>query len=233
MTLHKLALALAPALLLASPAAAGDDAAGGASVVADADGNAKVGAPLPKFAGWSPDGKMVSLSRVLRGDKEGPNQKPVVVSFFATWCKPCEHGLPHIQAVSAREDVHTILVSYGEDGEKVSPFLQKLGVTQTVVTDPFLKVSERVGVTKSLPRTYVLDKDGVVRTIFVQEGDDFEARLSEAVAAARAPAEVAKKDVGKTQKTAKRKRPRKTSKRQNERNSPSVQRAGPSSAVRQ
>lgn len=148
----------------------------------EALGPVRVGETPPTFGGFAPDGHVVSRDKLLAEAKG-----PIVISFFATWCGPCRAGLVRMQdAVKARTDVTTLLVSFGEDADVAAPFLEQLGVTLPLLPDPYTIVGERLGVDKRLPRTFVLSADGVVRTIFTSEGDDFAERFQESLATASA-----------------------------------------------
>jgi len=173
------AIALTASLSLASGV--------GPSTLVDTLGPVKKGEPMPTFAGWTLDGKMLSLNRVVQGEKDEA-KAPVVVTFFATWCKPCEHGLPILDRVAREKGAKLVLVAYGQEADVVRPFLAEKGIARTTILDPYLKVSSRSGVDDALPRTFVLDEKGVVRAIFTLEGDDFETALAAAVDGAKGPA---------------------------------------------
>jgi peroxiredoxin len=146
-----------------------------------ASGPLKVGSPCPSFAGFALDGQMLSLSQML---KQAPDTV-LVVSFFATWCKPCRQRLPVLmQVVDSLRDkgARGVLVAYGETAEVVKPFAEENKLTLPIILDPFTKIAGRLGVDKALPRTVVIDAKGNVRTIFESEGDDFEQALRQAIA---------------------------------------------------
>jgi thiol-disulfide isomerase/thioredoxin len=181
---------LAVAIALASPAARAADA-DVASVLAQKSGPVEVGKPFPSFAGWGLDGTMVTLKRLLEKPRTGEATRAVVVSFFATWCKPCEKTLPPLSraVTAAGPTVKAVLVDYGpEEVEKVKGFVGGLGLAFPVLLDPYLKVAGRSGTTESLPRTFVLDGKGNVAAIFVHEGSDFEQALAAELAKLQPPA---------------------------------------------
>jgi alkyl hydroperoxide reductase subunit AhpC len=70
--------------------------------------------------------------------------------------------------------------------EKTGPDLRaaltKIGVSLPSLEDPHGVIGKRLGVTRAIPRTLVVDGEGIVRTIFVTECEsDFAARLDEAI----------------------------------------------------
>lgn len=170
-------------LLLASGASAQE-----LSRVAMGNGSVKVAHAAPTFAGWNLDGEQVS-SRRLWGSAQSPGQGPVVVSFFATWCEPCKRGLPAIQRLArlkSDKGVSVVLVAFQQSADEIKAWLAEQKIALPTLPDPHGKVSARYGVDTALPRTFVIDATGVVRTIFVEEGKDFERMLSLALDAAAA-----------------------------------------------
>jgi thiol-disulfide isomerase/thioredoxin len=173
-------------LAVVSLAAAGPSRADEPSRLVAAAGPVKVAEPFPTFAGFDLDGTLVS-SRALF--KPGAAARPVVVSFFATWCKPCERHLPELARAAAKAAARVVLVSFGdEDPGAVRAFLARAGVKDvTVIADRTLAIAGRVGVTKALPRTFVLDGAGKAAAVFELEGDDFEPVLARELARAAGP----------------------------------------------
>jgi thiol-disulfide isomerase/thioredoxin len=101
--------------------------------------------------------------------------KPIVLSFFATWCGPCRLEMPELDTLShSYKDINFYLVDVSgltqgkskmkEDPAKVKMMVESLGVTLQVLMDKYGKVAEKYGV-KSLPRLVVIDQKGIVHYI--------------------------------------------------------------------
>ena len=101
--------------------------------------------------------------------------RPIVLSFFATWCGPCRLEMPQLDTLSnSYKNINFYLVDVSgltqgkakmkEDPEKVKMMVDKLGVNLKVLMDKYGKVAEKYGV-KSLPRLVVIDKKSKVHYI--------------------------------------------------------------------
>lgn len=126
-------------------------------------------------------GKQLKKSYTLKNQKK----KVVVLSFFASWCKPCQKELPYIQKISTafkEKDVQFFLINVGENRKSAKLFVQKLDVHLPVLLDTYKKVSESYKVA-TLPRLVLLDKNGIVRgyKIGFVENENFEERLAMAI----------------------------------------------------
>jgi len=86
------------------------------------------------------------------------------VNFWATWCPPCREEMPALQRVAASEsDVVVLEVDLMEPGDKARSFLDSLGLDRLQpVLDSDGATTRRYGVL-SLPSTFFVDKDGVIR----------------------------------------------------------------------
>jgi len=153
----------------------------------DECGPVRVGEAVPTFAGWDLAGRLVALKDLLPPRAEGKDV--LVISFFATWCAPCREGLPSF-AELARTDEATqvLLIAAGEDTARVAPYLRELGIDLVTVPDEFLKISGKFGLggeASSLPRSFVVDREGKVRCIIGAEGADLLTVLKQEVQRAR------------------------------------------------
>ncbi|HEY8786811.1 MAG TPA: TlpA disulfide reductase family protein [Candidatus Limnocylindria bacterium] len=123
----------------------------------EADGAAgRIGATAPDFEWMGEDGQTLRLSS-YRG-------RVVVVNFWATWCPPCRQEMPILQRVAASEpDVVVLEVDLMEPGDKARSFLDSLGLDRLQpVFDGDGATTRRYGVL-SLPSTFFVDKDGIIR----------------------------------------------------------------------
>ena len=116
----------------------------------------RISASAPNFEWNGPGGQVVRLS-----DYRG---KTVVINFWATWCQPCRQEMPALQRVAATEpDVVFLEVDLQESGDKVTSFLEQLGLDRLqLVLDTAGETTRRFGVL-SLPSTFFVDPRGVIR----------------------------------------------------------------------
>jgi len=133
----------------------------------------------------------VERDKKLRKFMSQPDRYPMVLSFFATWCKPCMKELPHLENVYQaykNEPVKFFLVDITEatrnnpgyeDSPKAGPFLADKGITIPILFDTRGVAKERYGA-KTLPRLFVIDKFQTIREARqgFHEGEDLEGELS-------------------------------------------------------
>lgn len=118
-----------------------------------------IGKPAPTFALREVGtGRTVDLAS-LKG-------KPVVINFWATWCRPCYEEHPVLVANARRmPDVQFLGVVFQDTEEKILGFLRQRGSGYPTVVDDRGKTAIAYGV-GGVPETYFLDANGVIRAKF-------------------------------------------------------------------
>jgi peroxiredoxin len=132
----------------------------------------------PEFALPNIDGKDVKLADLLaRG--------PVVIDFWATWCKPCIKGFPALQQIcdKYRESGVTVVaisVDSPKSRSRVSPFIKSQKYTFEVLLDVEGKVAQKYSAV-AIPRTVLVSTQGDIVYTSVGYRPTNEERLDEAI----------------------------------------------------
>jgi thiol-disulfide isomerase/thioredoxin len=101
----------------------------------------------------------------LRKPWKNKTKHVVVISFFATWCKPCIAEIPHLEKIQedfTDQPVKFFLVNVGEERTKVLSFQKKKKVNLKILLDRYQKTAGKYDAL-TLPRLVVIDKQGIIR----------------------------------------------------------------------
>ncbi len=115
------------------------------------------GKRLPEFTADMLDGTVVD-SGSLRG-------KVTYLSFFASWCSPCKaefEGLNRMMTHYEGKDFRILAVGVDTNAAKSKAAAQAWNAKFPVAVDPHNKILGLFDVT-SMPTTYIIDKQGIVR----------------------------------------------------------------------
>ncbi|WP_181163065.1 TlpA family protein disulfide reductase [Emcibacter nanhaiensis] len=112
--------------------------------------------PLSDLPFTGPDGKDITL-----GAFDG---KVILLNVWATWCAPCRHEMPDLEALNQdmqSDDFQVVILSMDRGGREASlKFLDEIGVTSLrPYLDPTGKFSRSIGVL-GLPVTLLINRDG-------------------------------------------------------------------------
>lgn len=118
-------------------------------------------AQLPSVKLKDVNGKTVDTQKISNGGK------PVIISFWATWCKPCVRELKAIHEVypdwQDETGVKVIIVSVdqAQDAQKVKPMIDGLGWEYDCLLDPNGDFKRLMNV-QNVPHVFVLDGKGKI-----------------------------------------------------------------------
>ena len=93
----------------------------------------------------------------------------VLVNFWASWCAPCRVEFPHLQAIyeKYKDQGFTILaVNLGETAATAAAYADQLGLDFPILMDTNAGVARQYAL-YSIPTSYFLDRQGVVRETWV------------------------------------------------------------------
>lgn len=94
----------------------------------------------------------------------------VLVNLWATWCGPCKEEMPALQAFHDKyksEGFTVIAINDGDPTADVLQFVKDFNLTFPVWLDPTYIATEQAFKTMNLPSSYIIDRDGIVRSYWV------------------------------------------------------------------
>ena len=116
-------------------------------------------AELPAVTLQDMDGKSVNTAELTNGGK------PMIISFWATWCKPCMRELKALHELYAdwqdETGVKIVIVSIdqAQDANKVKPLVDGFGWEFDVLLDPNGDFKRAMNV-QMVPHVFVIDGKG-------------------------------------------------------------------------
>ncbi len=131
----------------------------------------KVNRTAPDFTLLTPEGKEITLSD-YRGNV-------VLVNFWGSWCEPCVHELPELQAAHERLSDQGFVVigvnlfddeqqNYNHTVQDIQQFVEENGITYPVVLDNQGEVTEAYRVFP-IPTSFFVDTKGNIRYVLPRE----------------------------------------------------------------
>ncbi len=133
------------------------------------------GRKAPNFKLENIDGKYVELSKEI-------GNGPILISFWATWCKPCIEELTQYKAIfNEYESKGVKIFAVSTDNEKtaakVRPMVKSKGFPFTILLDPNSEVARKYYV-PSVPYVVIVDKHGNIAYSHLgyMKGDEIKVR---------------------------------------------------------
>ncbi|MBI5963444.1 MAG: TlpA family protein disulfide reductase [Chloroflexi bacterium] len=93
----------------------------------------------------------------------------VLVNLWATWCPPCKDEMPTLQAFYEKykkDGFVLIAIDQEETRDVVEPFVEEFGMTFPIWLDMDWQAQREFN-TSSLPSSYVIDRSGRVRLMWI------------------------------------------------------------------
>lgn len=129
-----------------------------------ATASVKVSSPAPEVTLTDTRGVTRSLA-----DHRG---QVVLVNLWATWCPPCKAEMPTLQAFydKQKDNGFTIIaINDGDPALDVLQFEKEYGLSFPIWLDPEYYATEQAFKTISLPTSFVIDRRGIIRLMWVGE----------------------------------------------------------------
>ena len=121
----------------------------------------QIQASLPEVTLQDIEGNSVHIAGL------GKTGHPVILSFFATWCKPCMQELEAINELypdwqdEYGVTVYVVSTDRAQDAHKVAPLVRGNGWEFTVLLDPNGTLQRALNV-KNVPHLFVINSKGEI-----------------------------------------------------------------------
>ncbi|MCE5252018.1 TlpA family protein disulfide reductase [bacterium] len=133
------------------------------------EGRLNVGDTIPGFFLRDLNGESFFLNDHL-GEGAKVKCNGILISFCASWCKPCRKEIPELEKIHKKykdKGIMVFLVNVGDSREKAGAFAAEIGGSIPMLLDRYQKTHEIVG-RPGLPHTLLIDNMGKVK--FVNTG---------------------------------------------------------------
>ena len=129
---------------------------------------------LPRF----PDRTYVALRDYVgepRLEQMNQERKPVIISFFASWCIPCREEIPELEKLADKwgDEVQVFLISVGDRPQQLQNWIERYPTSLPILMDPYSVTSvDRYGIA-SIPTLVLLSEEAEIRYLAVgyEEGN--------------------------------------------------------------
>jgi thiol-disulfide isomerase/thioredoxin len=139
------------------------------------------GDDAPLFSGvlHNPDAagvQRIDVASMVGAEADADQQKKaVLISFFATWCKPCKKEMPFLEQLYTeykQKGLQIVSVAIDKDEAtwpEIGELVKKNHVTYPIVKDRYNLIARQyLGDKTAMPSVFIIDKDGKV--VLVKQG---------------------------------------------------------------
>jgi thiol-disulfide isomerase/thioredoxin len=167
------------------PADAGPTEDAGTPADAGAEPHGKADPPVlnagddaPMFAGSLHDPDAAGMARIDLSSLVGPEAdaeqaaKAVLISFFATWCKPCAKEMPLLQTLSTEyksRGLRVVSVAIDKDETswpQIGELVKQHHLSYPIVKDRYNLIARQyLGDKTALPSVFIVNKEGKVALV--------------------------------------------------------------------
>ncbi|MFT3768753.1 MAG: peroxiredoxin family protein [Minicystis sp.] len=173
--------AFAPVFACAALSLFAASCSGGGASDASHAGHPLIGKPAPEITAEAVGGDGPKNLKSAQG-------KVVILDFWGTFCEPCKKSFPKYQEIVDQfpGDVAVVAISVDEPDnvkkEQLTQFAKDNHAKFAIVWDKDHSAAEKYGLRSlTMPSSFIIDKNGVVRHLHVGFKDGEEAKIAEEV----------------------------------------------------
>jgi peroxiredoxin len=126
------------------------------------------GSPLRMAARrQAPDLALRDLNGQLVRLSDFKGQKNVILSFWASWSKPCRLEMPNLRSLYEQKqklNIEILAVNFDPEASAAERFTKEQKLTFPVLLDPSRETAKTFGV-QVVPSLFLVDKRGIIRPI--------------------------------------------------------------------
>jgi len=121
-----------------------------------------LGQTMPDFTLLDTRGNEYTLSKLA------PQNKVILINFWASWCQPCRLEMPEFAAMDkadAKKGLLILAIDEDHDREQFVDYLRHKPASFPILLDPEGRLAERLGI-RAYPTTVLVSADGRIKAVY-------------------------------------------------------------------